>query len=257
MLREVRIKKVLLFCVILIAFSLSIPTCCAALTPEIVATVTETEDMIILRISLVGEADLCGLCLDISYPEEYLFATSCERGDAMENLNFNSSIAHGRVRLLFWGDENSRGEGRIATLCFLRTDDRINGELKFSLSLPTQSSAIRFDGDKIVPVSLSLVGATLDGTPQSSEQEIPSAENTETPGLSVSTEIFSDMPVEANTEASTSPKGEESPTGAQAQNNYGKKLRRICLAAVTACSVLDGALVLPYLFSDIFRKGYF
>lgn len=255
---EIKIKKILLFCVALVAFALSLPTyCTTAPTPEIVAIVAETEDMIILRISLVGEADLCGLCLDISYPEEYLFATSCERGDALGDLDFDSSIAYERVRLLFWGYYNSHGDGRIATICFLRVGDGFDGQLKFSLSLPTQSSAIRFDGDKIVPVSLSLVGATLDGTPQSSEQEIPSAENTETPGLSVSTEIFSDVPVEANTEVSTSPKGEEGPTGAQAKNNYGKKLRRICLAAVTACSVLDGALVLPYLFSDIFRKGYF
>ena len=215
----------------------------------------------ILKIMLSPqELQLCGLELDITYDPTKMIICSCERGDALSSLEFDCSLEDGRIRLLFWGEKNSDNGGRIATLCFMPTDS-YDGEIEFILSLPTKSSAIYFEDDKILSQNITTQGLRIDSgaselstdskieypteMPSATEQEYPSeeppTEELPTEDVTEKTEFWSEYPSE--TEPPTSKDGED----------FQKTLNALRCISTVASAIS----ILPMLFPHVFRKGYF
>lgn len=221
----------------------------------------EASGIFILKIMLAPqEAQLCGLELDITYDPTKMIICSCERGGALPSLEFDCSLEDGRIRLLLWGEENSDVGGRIATLCFVPTD-LYDGEIEFITSLPTKSSAIYFEDDKILSQNITTQGLRIDSgaselstdskieypteMPSGTEQEYPSeeppTEELPTEDVTEKTEFWSEYPSE--TEPPTSKDGEA----------FQKTLNALRCISTVASAIS----ILPMLFPRVFRKGYF
>lgn len=228
----------------------------------------------ILKVMLEPQdISLCGLELDVAYDTDILTLSSCERGDALSDLNFDCSLKSGRVRLLFWGEENSIRGGRLATVCFIFAG--ADGECEFSLSVPTDTSAIYFENDRIIATDIALSGLKVPiQSASQGGQEAPPTEN--------SGEIETSFPTEPPTEGSTDTSvgtgvpdglpnsstdtsvGTDVPGGLQNPPVDTPRRRAGLCAAKNVCLVLactaSGAGMLaavPLLLPDIFRKGYF
>ncbi len=201
----------------------------------------------ILKIMLLPQdISLCGLELDITYDSTKMTVCSCERGDALKPLEFDCSLGEGRIRLLFWGEENSNIGGRLATLCFLPTDS-CDGEIEFILSLPTKNSAIYFENNEILTQNISLSGLRIDlGVSAEDPTELPSASEQENPSAETPTEEFTDKYVSEDP-PNVSPQKSKN-------DGFFQKTLGALLAVSTAASIL---CVVPLLFPRVFWKGYF
>ncbi len=216
----------------------------------------DSSGIFILKIMFSPQGSmLCGLELDITYDPAKTMICSCERGDALKSLEFDCSLGEGRIRLLLWGEENSEIGGRIATLCFLPLDG-YDGEIEFILSLPTKSSAVYFEDNRILSQNILLSGLRIDPdlselptdsfvehpteSPSSSEQSHPSAERP-TEEIAENTESVSEYP--SDTGPPQSQKG-----------GFFRKLLAALLCFETAAGLLS---LFPIFLPRVFRKGYF
>ena len=210
--------------------------------------------LFILKIMIFPrQIQLCGLEVDITYDPNKMMLCSCERGDGLSSLEFDCSLKDGRIRLLFFGEENSEIGGRIATLCFLPTD-ACDGEIEFILSLPTKNSAIYFEDDKILPQNLWLTGLRIDLNTSElftdsiieGPTELPSDLGQEYPSV--------ESPTEGNTEEYLSDVVPDTNPPQSKGGGIFQKILGILLFVSTIASVLS---FLPIFFPRVFRKGYF
>lgn len=197
-------------------------------------------------------AELCGLELDITYDTNIFILSSCERGDALDGLKFDCSLSDEKIRLLFWGETNSCNGGRLATICFApNTNVQGTNKCEFILSMPTTFSAIYFDGDGIytTDVSLRSISVQLENNLQDDHEPPPA-------------DIATEAPTQQHTEAPTQIYDEEPlqklPSGTDdtisTDNTFAKGSSKILICILFA---VNAPAFLPYLFRDIFRKGYF
>lgn len=214
--------------------------------------------LFILKIMLDPQnTQLCGLELDITYDPAAMILCSCERGNALSNLEFDCSLKDGRIRLLFWGETNSEGGGRIATLCFVPTEI-YNGEIEFTVSLPTKTSAIYFEDNKILSENLLLKGLRVDlGTSELSTDsftenptELPSSSGQEYPSAESPTE---------DTDEKTEPESEypSDPNPPQYQTQGNSIFKKILVAILCVNTGAGFCSIIPMLLPRVFRKGYF
>lgn len=213
----------------------------------------ESTGIYILFVMLeLNAAELCGLELDITYESNIISLSSCERGDALEGLGFDCSLSDKKIRLLLWGTSNSRNGGRLATVCFAPVADASeSGKCEFVLSLPTDCSAIYFEGDGIYTADVNLTGISVliennlqderESPSENINTEIPTQQHTETPP-----QIH-----EVNPPRQTPSEPENSNC---TDYTFTKVFSRVLVCISSTASALT---FLPYLFRDIFRKGYF
>lgn len=242
--------------------------------------------LFILKIMLSPQdVSLCGLELDIIYDPAAMSVCSCERGDALSGLEFDCSLKEGRIRLLFWGGANSEGGGRIATLCFVPVES-YDGEIEFTVSLPTKSSAIYFKDNKIHSQQLLLEGLLVDlGSPEistegSSQGCTDGATESATEGCTEgctggATENPTELPSETEQEAPSTEtlstetpsaeatektdNGTEIPTDQPPQSlSQGKRTLKKTLSALLYANTGAGLItIIPMILPRVFRKGYF
>lgn len=221
----------------------------------------------ILKVMLEPQdISLCGLELDIAYDTEFLTLSSCERGEALSDLNFDCSLKSGRVRLLFWGGQNSTCSGRLATVCFV--SDRTDGECEFSLSMPTDTSAIHFENDRIIATDVKLSGLhiSIESRTQGG-QEAPPAENTGEMATTFPSAYPTDqedeppteLPAELITEHPTESTFEDlpAPTDTPMRRAGVNVVKNACLVLAGVTSVAGVLATAPLFLPEIFRKGYF
>ena len=252
------LKKVILFFLILLLLLSVRPTdvCAQDTQPSlyIEGQADSSSGLFILKIMLSPrQIRLCGLEVDITYDPNKMMLCSCERGDGLSSLEFDCSLKDGRIRLLFFGEENSEAGGRIATLCFLPTDS-YDGEIEFLLSLPTKSSAIYFEDDKILPQKLLLTGLRIDRNTSELSTDSIIEGPTELPSYSGQEYPSAEAPTEGNTEESTSDLVSKIHPPQSKDGGVFQKTLGILLSASTIAGVLS---VLPIFFPRVFRKGYF
>lgn len=135
--------------------------------------------IIIVEIVYSSEQELCGLEFDLNYSAYALILSSCERGEALSDLNFDCSLKEGRIRFLFWGNENSAESGRLATVGFIQKENFTGDGFSLSLSLPTKTSAVYFKDRGLYSASLVLCGSYVSVNENNGESEIIEDYNTE------------------------------------------------------------------------------
>lgn len=249
-----------LFAIFMLIFAplRSVRVCAQDIQPQIYleGATDSASGIFILKVMISPrQIRLCGLEVDITYDPNKMMLCSCERGDALKSLEFDCSLKDGRIRLLFFGEENSEIGGRIATLCFLPTD-YCDGEIEFRLSLPTKNSAIYFEDDKILPQNLSLTGLRIDlGTSELSTDsiiegptELPSDIGQEYPSAEAPTEDAAEK---------TEPESEYPSDTDPPKNKDGGFLRKTLGFLLVISTAASGLSVIPMLFPRVFRKGYF
>lgn len=253
-------KAFFLFCVLLLFCSL--PVCGDA--PDHSAFMSwqsEGEGIFILKIHLSPGTVLCGLELDLYYNSDILFLNSCERGSSLSSLDFACSLHpnDGFVRLLFWGVENSAADdGAIVSISFSQRPDTF-GNCDFSLSLPTENSAVFFKGNSILAKTLVLedIRVYLEDT-SGNYPSLPEDRPSESVSESM-TQFEPDPPENAtpeseNPETETFSQHEESES--RANIFHIMKALSFCLSgiciAMSACGVC-----LYFCRSDLFLKGHF
>ncbi len=199
------------------------------------------------------QIQLCGLEVDIIYDPEKMMICSCERGDGLGSLEFDCSLEDGRIRLLFFGEQNSEVGGRIATLCFLPIES-YDGEIEFILSLPTKNSAIYFENDRILSQNLLLEGLRIDQNTSELSTDSIIEGPTELPSDIGQEYPSAESPAEGNTEEHLSNVVSDTNPPHSKDGGIFKKILGILLFVSTVASILS---FVPIFFPRVFRKGYF
>ena len=249
-------KKAILFLFTL--FVLVRPTfiCAQNTQPQIYldGEIDGSSGLFILKIMLSPkQIQLCGLELDITYDSTKMMLCSCERGDALKSLEFDCSLGESRIRLLLWGEENSYIGGRIATLCFLPTD-LYDGKIEFILSLPTKTSAIYFEDNKILSQEVSLSGLRIDLNLSELSTDSFTERPTELPSESWEENPSAELPTEESTEKTESEYTSNTHPPKSQGGGIFQKILSILLCISSASST---ASLIPIFFPRVFRKGYF